>query len=101
MLAACGNSETDKKPLTVEINGDKRIRLDQASPQRFQLATNPVLVLDTITGQAWRATAESGGSYQFVRVCYRSPTGPQLMPTPWENQFKKDLSEFQRECSQK
>ena len=100
-MYGCEGQQGNGKALNVSLVGDNKLKIENPDSQRFQIATNPTVVIDTLTGQAWRIAGPSGGPYQFVRICYRSPNGNELMPTPYEDAFTKDLSKFRSECSQK
>ncbi len=103
MLAmyGCESHQDNGKALNVSLVGDNKLKVENPDSQRFQIATNPIVVIDTVSGQAWRLAGPLGGPYQFVRICYRSPNGVELMPTPYEDKFTMDLSKFRSECSQK
>lgn len=74
-----------------------QIAVAEDSIGRFQMTTNPLIVLDTVTGQIWKADGNMPNEYFMRRICYQG-SGGQLMPTPWEDEFTKDLSKFKAEC---
>lgn len=59
---------------------------------RFQLmGTAPIVVIDTVTGQLWRADGKAD-KYFMSRICYRGRSGF-LWATPYERDFIKSLDE--------
>jgi len=82
-------------------------RGDQVSPAsvdqpksgegRFNLSTSPITVIDSVTGQVWKAAGPAGGPYYFVPICYLGKDGKTLMTTPYEDNLgkKQDTSIIQ------
>jgi hypothetical protein len=100
ILAGCDSVTTEEKYLRVSLTGGSKVQLVDSGTQRFQIQTNPLVVIDTVTGQVWIARRGSAGKYYLARVCYLSSTGSELMPTPYEDSFTEDLSKFKGVCSQ-
>lgn len=100
-ISGCEGQQGNGKALNVSLVGDNKLKIENPDSQRFQIATNPTVVIDTLTGQAWRLTGPFGGTYHFAQICYRSPNGNELMPIPYEDRFTQDLSKFRSECNQK
>ena len=69
--------------------------------RRYALVNDPMTVIDTHTGQVWKVERTTKGNYQFERICYLASDGKSLMPTPYEEEFVKDLTRYQKECKAK
>ena len=67
---------------------------------RFQITTSPAMVIDTATGQVWKAVGDQEHGYSFAQICYKSQDGKNLMPTPYEDTIVSDLSAYQKTCRQ-
>jgi len=100
VLAGCDSVTDGEKYLRVSLTGGSKLELVDSGAQRFQIATDPLVVIDTATGQVWSARLSAAGKSYLVQVCYKSPDGSELMPTPYENDFTEDMSKFKRTCSQ-
>lgn len=90
VLSACSHEKSDIKIENVEKENYNN---------RYQITTSPVMVIDKITGQVWKATGNEQNGYAFERICYRSKDGSNLMPTPYEDTIVSDLSSYQKECN--
>lgn len=73
----------------------------KSADRRFYLSTSPITVVDSVTGQVWRAAGPAGGPYYFVPICYLGKDGKTLMTIPYEDSpgIKQDTSSIQ--CSAK
>ncbi len=68
---------------------------------RFHLSTSPITVIDSVTGQVWRASGSTGGPYYFVRICYLASDGKTLMTTPYEESLGKQREVSSIQCPTK
>lgn len=66
---------------------------------RFLLVNSPLTVIDTHTGQVWSVGRTKDGDHRFERICYLASDGKSLMPTPYEEEFVKDLTRYQKMCN--
>ena len=68
-LIGCGN-QSDERISRVQIIGSEQIKVDLQNTTRYQLVNNPTMVIDTFTGQVWRA-AGVDGQYYFLPICFK------------------------------
>ncbi len=94
-----GFSKSDISQIGIDPNS--KVSVDLIGKNRYQLSTNPTTVLDTQTGEVWRATGPVGGPYHFVRICYRNSNLNELSPLPNSSLTQEDLKSYQKECSSK
>jgi hypothetical protein len=50
--------------------------------RRYQLATNPIVVLDAESGALWKAESDGKGGYIMVPMPYRASDGKSVTLTP-------------------
>lgn len=98
LLFGCGKNENVQSQPILNFLEDKGAKTKaDSSTGRFQLVSNPPLIIDTVTGQVWRAAGPAGGPYYFTRVCYKSDATKRLMPTPFEDEFLPDDPQLKSE----
>ena len=57
--------------MRVKVIDGLPLKNDSENIARYQLVNNPTMVIDTFTGQVWRATGPVGGPYHFTPLCYK------------------------------
>lgn len=100
-ILGCDNRLPKSDFSQTSIDPNSKIHVDSAEKNRYQLSTNPTTVIDTQTGEVWRATGPVGGPYYFVRICYRDSNRNELSPLPNSLLTKEDLKYYQKECASK
>ena len=90
-LSACS---PEKQNIKIENLGKENYN------NRYQITTSPTMVIDSVTGQVWKAVGDQERGYSFARICYKSQDGNNLMPTPYEDTIVSDLSAYQKTCRQ-
>jgi hypothetical protein len=60
-----------------------------AADTRFQMQTNPLVVLDTQTGALWKAESDGKGGYVMVPIRYLSYDKSTSTPTPPLPEYRK------------
>ncbi len=86
-----------------KIDQVRSVAMDQPRNEqgRFHLSTSPITVIDSVTGQVWRASGSTGGQYYFVRICYLASDGKTLMTTPHEESLGKQREVSSIQCPTK
>lgn len=100
-MSGCDSGSSKSDLSKIGIDSNSKINVDLAGKNRYQLSTNPITVLDTQTGEVWRATGTGGGPYFFVRICYRDSSRNEISPLPNSLLTAEDLRSFQQDCSSK
>lgn len=97
VLFGCSKDENIRnQPFLNLTEKGAKISVD-SSTGRFQLVSNPMLVIDTVTGAVWRAGGPAGGPYHLTRICYKSDTTMRLMPTPYDEELLPDDPQLKSE----
>lgn len=100
VLTGCNDSGGIPKSPELIVIPKGELKIESEKLNRFQMMNNPTAVIDTHTGEVWRATSSIGGQYYFIRMCYKlNEVG--LAPTPSIFWKASDSAGFKQECSGK
>ena len=100
LLSGCNDSGNITKSPEIIVSPKGELRIESEKLNRFQMMNNPIAVIDTHSGEVWKATGPIGGPYHFVRICYKlNEVG--LAPTPSKMWNSTDSASFKQECSGK
>jgi hypothetical protein len=100
LLTGCNDSSVLTKSSELIVIPKGELKIESEKLNRFQMMNNPIAVIDTHTGEVWKATGPMGGPYHFVRICYKLNEAG-LAPIPSKLWNSTDYASFKQECSGK